>query len=108
MVAIEGFFVNRALTKLRPYLVALFGCIHGLAFAHNLVVAPTTLANPIAALFGFNLGVELGQLVVVATAYLLLHPWWNRAWYQRRVALPACAVIATSGLAWAVQRSLEM
>ena len=27
VVAIEGFFVNRALTKLRPYLVALFGCM---------------------------------------------------------------------------------
>ncbi len=106
-MAVESFFPER-LVKLRPWLIALFGCIHGLAFAHTLVIAPATRVDPIAALFGFNLGVELGQLTVVALAYLVLHSWWSKVWYQRRVAVPACVCIAVSGLAWAVQRGLGM
>ena len=104
-VAMENFFPTR-LQKLRPWLVIAFGAIHGLAFAHNLVLAPMMRANPMAALFGFNFGVELGQLAVIGTAYLLLHAWWSRAWYERRIAWAAAALIAISGVFWAVERGL--
>jgi hypothetical protein len=103
-VALENFFPAQ-LQKLRLWLIALFGCIHGLAFAHNLVLLPVAQANPISALFGFNLGVELGQLTVIGTAYLLLCPWWSRVWYERRIVLPASVAIACIGLAWAIQRT---
>lgn len=105
-VAAENFFPRR-FRRLRSWMIAGFGCIHGLAFAHNLVLAPQMKWDPMAALFGFNLGVEFGQLAVIGIAWLVFHPWWSRSWYERRIALPASCAIALSGLIWALHRGLS-
>lgn len=56
----------------RPWLFAFaFGLLHGLGFAGALVEAGLPADAVPAALFGFNLGVELGQLAVVLAAWLL-------------------------------------
>lgn len=70
-----------AVDNLRPFLgrqralaAFAFGLIHGFGFAGPLLeldLAPWTMA---AALLQFNLGVEAGQLLVVAVAMLLLWP----------------------------------
>ena len=74
-----------ALDNLRPWLgerrvvaAFFFGLIHGFGFAGPLLeleLAPTAMAL---ALLQFNLGVEAGQLVVVALAMLLLWPLRER------------------------------
>lgn len=104
-VAMEGMF-SRSLARWRWLLVIAFGMIHGLAFAHNLVQEEGIRRSPVSALFGFNLGVELGQLVVVGALMLVFSPWWRRPWYRVRVALPALACTALCGLFWAVQRAV--
>ena len=56
--------------RYRPLLAAAFGLVHGAGFANylrSLFVAP--IAVP---LFGFNVGIELGQLVVLTGAALAL------------------------------------
>jgi hydrogenase/urease accessory protein HupE len=62
----------------RPYGVALaFGLLHGLGFAGALAEAGLPPGDIPRALFGFNLGVELGQLLFVAAVLLagrLLRP----------------------------------
>ena len=59
------------------------------------------------ALVSFNVGVELGQLAVIALAYLAVGIWGrNRAWYRPRVVIPASATVAAVGLFWTVQRAL--
>jgi len=59
------------------------------------------------ALVSFNVGVELGQLAVIALAYLAVGIWGrNRAWYRPRVVIPASATVAAVGLFWTVQRVL--
>jgi hypothetical protein len=105
-LGLEGLLPRRVgLARLRWALVPAFGFIHGLAFAHNLIRDEALRRSPAAALLGFNLGVELGQLVVIGALVLVFSPCWRRAWYTPRLARPALALIALSGLAWAVQRA---
>lgn len=102
-VAIEN--VVRA--RLRPSRVALvfaFGLLHGLGFAGVLRELGVPAGAFAAALVSFNVGVELGQLAVVAGAALLVGPFRDRPWYRSRVVVPASLAIAATGLWWAVER----
>ena len=57
------------------------------------------------ALLTFNIGVEAGQLAVIAVAFLLVGwHWSNRAWYRGRVVVPASAMIACMAVYWTVER----
>jgi hypothetical protein len=59
------------------------------------------------ALITFNVGVELGQLAVIATAFLLVAQWYRaKPWYRQRLVVPASALIAATGVFWTVQRLL--
>jgi len=84
--------------------LVLFGGIHGLAFAHSMILGSDMALSPLAALFGFNFGVGVGQLLVISAAFLLAAPFWQRAWYRPRVVLPALSLIALVGLGWALAR----
>ena len=46
-------------------IVLIFGCIHGLAFSNFLEMAFFEDDNLLASLVGFNIGIELGQLIIV-------------------------------------------
>ena len=57
------------------------------------------------ALLAFNVGVELWQLTVIFTAFLIVGlPFREKTWYRRRVVVPGSLVIAAVGLYWFVQR----
>jgi hypothetical protein len=65
---------NRAQAPLRgryrPVFAGAFGLVHGAGFANYL---QSFFTGPIVIpLFGFNLGIELGQLLVLAAAALVL------------------------------------
>jgi hypothetical protein len=56
--------------RFRPILAGVFGLVHGAGFANYL---QSLFTGPILVpLFGFNVGIELGQLVVLAAAALVL------------------------------------
>ena len=58
------------------------------------------------ALVAFNLGVEGGQLAVIATALAVVAYWRrNQLSYRRFVVQPASLAIALTGLFWTVQRA---
>lgn len=59
------------LTRLRPAMTALFGLVHGFGFAGILLEIGLPTERLLVSLLGFNLGVELGQLLVVAAAWVL-------------------------------------
>ncbi len=81
-----------------------FGLVHGLAFAHTFRGHAVPAEHFAAALFAFNLGIELGQIAVVALAFAVFGRFWERPWYRRAVTIPASALIAAAGLVWAVAR----
>ena len=93
--------------RLRPTLTVIFGLIHGFGFASVLMEIGLPAERLASALFGFNLGVEIGQLGIVAGLGLV------GTLVTRRFAAPdyRFAVDATSaalcglGLFWFVQRA---
>lgn len=59
----------------RAAVAALFGLLHGFGFAGALTDLQVESPRLVTALLGFNLGVELGQLAVVAVAWPLYRGW---------------------------------
>ena len=101
-VGIEN-LLTRRLGKQRLVLVFGFGLLHGLGFASVLAeklgnIPRDQLTGP---LLGFNVGVELAQITVLAAAFLVL--WPLRKW-QLQVQTIGSAFIAVAGICWAVQR----
>ena len=81
-----------------------FGLIHGLGFASSLREVPFPRRDFLVALLGFNLGVDLGQLFIIALAFLAVGRFRHEAWFRARIAVPCSVVIASIGLVWAIQR----
>lgn len=102
-VAVEN-LVREDLARSRLVLVFVFGLVHGLGFAGVLGELGLPRAQLLPALLGFNVGVELGQLGVVAVAALLLLPFEEKEWYRARIVVPASVAIAAVGLWMAVSR----
>jgi hypothetical protein len=80
-----------------------FGFVHGFAFAGGLLPLGLPRAQLPVALLGFNLGVEAGQLLVLAVLLPLLALLRSRAWYSRSARVLSAA-IAVAGVVWFVQR----
>lgn len=103
-VAVENIFTNR-LHAWRPVIVFAFGLLHGLGFAGILTEIGLTPADFVLGLVAFNIGVELGQLAVIALAFLAVGLYINKSWYRRAIAIPASAAIAAMGAWWFVERT---
>jgi hypothetical protein len=89
--------------RLRLAVVAGFGLLHGLGFAAMLAELGLPDGARLAALAAFNLGVELGQLAVLAAAFLVVGIWYrDKPWYVARIARPASALIGLAGVYWLV------
>ena len=102
-VAIEN-LVTRELKPWRIALVFMFGLLHGLGFAGVLRELGLPRAEFLTALLTFNLGVEGGQVTIIAGAMLLTFPFMKRGWYRQRVVIPASIAIAVVGVYWFVAR----
>jgi hydrogenase/urease accessory protein HupE len=105
-VAIEN-VVTTELKPWRPAVVFAFGLLHGMGFAGVLRELKLPRGEFVPALVSFNVGIELAQLAVVVTAYLLVAMWFRqRTWYRPRFVVPASMLIAATGVFWTVQRIL--
>ena len=63
---------EKKLIQLNYYLALLFGLIHGMGFANSVRMMLASEQDITLPLFGFNVGLELGQIAVVAIA-LFIH-----------------------------------
>lgn len=103
-VAVENIIGGR-MGWLRVGVVFGFGLLHGLGFASVLDEVGLQEGRFVVGLIGFNIGVELGQLAVIAGAFLALGlPFRGKPWYRARVAVPASLAIAAVGAWWTVER----
>ncbi len=93
----------------RRWVVAfVFGLIHGFGFASVLADLGLPSGSLLLALVGFNLGVELGQLAIVAAflpiAFLLRHS----AFYRRGVLIAGSLAIAMLAGIWFAERAFKL
>ena len=81
-----------------------FGLVHGFGFASVLSDLQLPAAALVRGLLGFNLGVELGQLAIVAV-FLPVAFALRRGWFYRRLILQTGSVaILVTALVWAFER----
>jgi len=92
--------------SLRWGIAFIFGLIHGFGFASVLVEARLPTSRLVEALFGFNAGVEVGQLAVVALLWPVLHFVARRGDGWRLAVLNyGSAAVLTLGVFWFVSRA---
>lgn len=104
LVAAEALRTRETLSRRLPELVAfLFGLVHGLGFAGALAEIGLPQHHLLVALLTFNIGVETGQLLVVAgvggIAYLLRRFAW-----APRLRGPALYVMGSVAAFWTLTR----
>ncbi|MFC7336195.1 HupE/UreJ family protein [Haloferula chungangensis] len=102
-IGIENLFLKK-LGAGRYALIAVFGLIHGLGFARMLTpLLPEDRPDAlVACLAGFNVGVELGQVLVLALAFAVFGWWKEKNFAYARVS--GSVLIATAGIAMMVER----
>jgi hypothetical protein len=120
-VAVENIFAS-GLSRWRPLVIFGFGLLHGLGFASVLGEFGLPEGQFIPALISFNIGVELGQLTVIAVAFAVLWlatlaagvahltedetPAKTRAVMARAVSITGSLIIAVIAAYWVVERTL--
>ena len=83
--------------------VFFFGLFHGLGFASALKELYIPKENFLLSLLSFNVGVEIGQLCVIALAVPFIFLFRHKPWYPKAIAVIAAA-IGAAGIVWGVQR----
>ena len=103
-IAIENLFTEN-LKKTRPYIIFIFGLLHGLGFAGVLNEIGISDGLFISSLISFNIGVELGQISVILLSYIFISLLFkNKLWYRDRITKPLSLVIALIGFYWFFER----
>ena len=93
----------------RLWLVAfIFGLIHGFGFASVLLDMGLPRDALVLSLLGFNLGVELGQILVVIIFFLLVYFVRTTRFYRRVVVPAGSALIALIAVVWILERALDL
>jgi hypothetical protein len=85
-----------------------FGLLHGFGFAgalHDLGLPAGSLAL---SLFGFNLGVEAGQLAIVAVFLPVAFALRSTRAYRRLMFAGGSVVIASVAMLWLVERAFNV
>lgn len=90
------------------WLVAGFGLIHGSAIAGALLELGLPAQGRVAALLGFNLGVEAAQLGLIALGVPLVYRLRRWRGYVPVVLWPGSVLIALAGLIWLLDRAFAM
>jgi hypothetical protein len=85
-----------------------FGLVHGFGFASVLADLGLPQGTLALALVGFNVGVELGQLAIVAAFLPLAFMLRDTRFYQRGVFVGGSAAIAVLAALWFAERAFEL
>ena len=103
-MALENLW-QKKLRLSRLLIIFAFGLLHGLGFAAVLSDIGLPSTDFLISLISFNVGVELGQIIVIATALMLsrLLPL-SPDGYRRFIAVPASLVIGVIGIGIAAER----
>lgn len=104
-LAVENLIVK----DVRPHrigLVFVFGLLHGMGFAGVLTELGLPRSQFVPALVGFNVGVEGGQVAVLAAAFAAVGVWGRRkAWYRGWVVVPGSLALGLVAAYWTAERA---
>jgi len=86
-------------------IIFFFGLFHGLGFAGLLRDIQIPDEKFISSLLSFNVGIELGQLFIVALALPIIYLFRKKSWYDNFIKIVA-VVISLFALYWMFERIL--
>jgi hypothetical protein len=100
-----GWFGRLGLRLNTKLVVLIFGLFHGMGLATKLMDLNMSRNGLLANLIGFNVGVEIGQVIVLACVVTLLNLWrkspnFDRGAYLANLALIAAGLLLTG---WQIQ-----
>jgi hypothetical protein len=105
-IALENLFIQD-IKPWRVLLIFAFGLVHGMGFASALNEIGLPRDAFYTSLIGFNIGVELGQIAVIAICYMLFGLWFSqKTWYRQRIVIPMSVTIALVSAYWVVERTM--
>ena len=106
LVAAEACDDRPTLTRRAPWAVAFaFGLLHGFGFAGALREIGLPEGQLGLSLFAFNVGVELGQLAIVALCLVIARLLAQRSEWAAKLRLPALYAMGIVAAYWAIERS---
>jgi hypothetical protein len=106
-VAIENLMTHQSIIR-KSVIVFLFGLIHGLGFATMLKEFEMAPESFVTTLIGFNVGVELAQVVIVlGVVGVLLILRRLKLNYRKLAVIPASILIALIGFWWGMERLIS-
>ena len=107
LVAIENFYAKK-LNVWRLLVVFIFGLIHGIGFAGALKDFGLPQEELIPALVGFNSGVEIAQLSLIALLYFTFTRYLShKIWYKEKITNPLSLLISGIAVFWFITRILK-
>lgn len=104
-VALENLFKKEV--NYRWLLTFGFGLIHGFGFASVLQDFIVGKSNLVLSVLSFNIGVEIGQLMIFMALLPILHLLKSRAQF-RRVTVGVSVAIFMLGLSWFIERAFNL
>ena len=100
-IALENIFVEKVSGRWK--ITFFFGLIHGFGFSTVLREMNLPGKGLLTSLFSFNLGVEIGQVVIIALVCPLIFHLARQNWHRSAVTVTS-ALIGGLGLVWFVDR----
>ena len=95
--------------KRRIWLVIfLFGLFHGFGFASVLGDLGVTSQHALLSLFAFNVGVEIGQLAIIAVVFPLLYLIRSQLFYSKVVLKAGGLLLGAMSLYWLIERIFDV
>jgi len=99
----------KPLVEHRRWMVAFgFGLIHGFGFASVLAELGLPQETLVLSLLGFNLGVETGQLAIVAVFLPLAYALRATRFYRRGVFIGGSLLTLSIALVWLIERAFDL
>jgi hypothetical protein len=96
----SGQLTREASHKFLPIMTIAFGIIHGAGFAGGLQELSLSHTNILKPLIGFNLGVEMAQLMALAAVYMTIWLAHKKGWSYRPSAIAATLLVFGMGCFW--------
>ena len=103
-VGLENYFFTEK-KSYRGILIFAFGILHGLGFASILTSFKLSSSGIFLPLLGFNIGVEIGQILVLILCFFAFGYWFKeKIWYRARVVKPLSVILMLTGSFWLILR----
>ncbi|MDJ0731102.1 MAG: HupE/UreJ family protein [Crocosphaera sp.] len=85
-----------------------FGLFHGFGFANVLAELGIVQEHALLSLFGFNLGIELGQIAIIAIIFPILYLCRQQKIYTKFIVQSGAAFLFIVAIYWLIERAFEV